>query len=112
MKSNLAFLIFIIFGLLTAIYFSGKIDTKQYYNSYNILLDQIIAAEYTNDSIVSKTKQGYTIIYKFGTSTETERKRIVKEIIGYEIMINRNDNAKISEKEFLINLNSPVEFNL
>lgn len=103
---------FIILGLLTTIYFLGKIDTKQYYDLCNILLDQIVVAEYTNDSIVSKTKQGYTIIYKFGTSTKIERETIAKEIIGYEIMINREDSGKISEKEFLINLNSPVEFNL
>ena len=104
--------IFIIFGLLTTIYYSGRVNTKQYYDSYHILLDYIVGAEYTDNSVVSKTKQGYTIIYKFVTSTRNERIELAKKITGYEIMINRDDSARISEKEFLINLNSPKELNL
>ena len=104
--------VFIILGLLTTIYYSGRADTKQYYGSYNILLDYIVGAEYTDNSIISKTKQGYTITYKFVTSTRNERMELAKKITGYEIMINRDDSAKISEKEFLVNLNSPKELNL
>mgnify|MGYP001558335297 CR=1 FL=1 len=104
--------VFIILGLLTTVYYSGRINPKQYYDSYNILLDCIVGTEYTDNSIISKTKQGYTIIYKFVTSTKSERMELAKKITGYEIMINRDDNAKISEKEFLVNLNNPKELNL
>ena len=111
MKFTLA-IIFIIFGLLVTIYYSGRVNIKQYYDSYNILLDYIISAEYTDNSIISKTKQGYVLIYGFGTSTKNERMELAEKIVGYEIMINKNDSIRISEKEFLVNLNNPKELNL
>lgn len=103
----------LIFGILTIIYFSGKISNQQFYDpENNIIFDTIINAVYTKDSIITQTKQKYKIIYKFETSTEKERIDIVKNIVGYEIMISKNDKGRISDKEFLLNMNNPAGLNL
>lgn len=98
--------------VLTTIYFSGKINDRQYLEYSNIILDRITNAIYTKDSIITYTKQGYKMTYKFGTSTEIERRDLAKNIIDYEIMISKDDNSKVSGKEFLFNMDSPAELNL
>lgn len=94
-------LILIFAGLLSCLYYAGKIN---YWHGgmvvNNLVRDIIIDANGTEEGlIVANTKTGYTLRYRFANSTINERIDTAKMIVGGSVVfdISNSNGSKIFE---------------
>lgn len=95
-------LILIFTGLLSCLYYAGKID---YWHggmvvNNNLVRDIIIDANGTEENlIVANTKSGYTLRYRFANSTINERIDTAKMIVGGSVVfdISNSNGSKVFE---------------
>lgn len=95
-------LILIFTGLLSCLYYAGKID---YWHSgtvvnNNLIRDIIIDANGTEENlIIANTKSGYTLRYKFAKSSINERIEMAKMIVGGSVIfdIGNSNGSKVFE---------------